>query len=47
MKKWLIVDRYKRIICDTDDLDRAWDICETCSRCGQQTTVMSRDEINC
>ena len=45
MKKWLVVDRDGNIICDTNDLNLAWSICETTSRCGGFLTVISKSEI--
>ena len=41
LKKWLVIDRNRLIVSDTNDLNLAWLICECASRCGQSLTVTS------
>ena len=44
IKKWIVTDRNKRILIDTDDLDYAWEVCEKNSKwCA--LFVINREEL--
>ena len=42
MKDWLVINRYGDIVCDTDNCDQAWDVCEV-NYTGDWTVVSSQE----